>query len=607
MLHSQERGLKVMSRRHHRNVNPEDLKLTRSKFTTIGKLWKELSNNRGLLFLVLFLVLVNTIFGILGPFLIGYAIDQFIYKQTLSGIIPLLIGLITVYFFYSLTSFLQNYWMIGIAQETVFTMRTRIFTHLQNLPISFFDKRQHGEIMSRVTNDMDNISSTLNSSVIQIFSSVLTLTGTIIFMLWLSPLLTAITMTIVPLLYFGMKWITNRTSKYFKEQQKHLGLLNGFVEETISGQKIIKSYSQEEFVIDEFLQKSNALKKAGFWAQTISGFIPKLMNMLNNLSYALIAFVGGMLALKGDLTVGIIVTFTEYARQFTRPLHDLANQYNQLLSAVAGAERVYEVLEEEKEEIDEIHAAPVERVKGNVEFQNVSFSYGRDENTIKNICFQVENGQTVALVGPTGAGKSTIINLLMRFYKPQSGTILIDGKNIQTITRESLRSFYGFVLQDVYLFEGTFRENIRYGKLDATDEEVEEAAKKANAHSFIMKLPNGYDTKLTEDGSGISQGQKQLLSVARAILRNPSILILDEAMSNIDTVTEIKLQEALQRLMQNRTTFVIAHRLNTIQNADQILVVYEGEIAERGTHETLLKKKGLYYQMYKQKENTIVV
>lgn len=596
-----------MARRHPRNINPEDLKLTKSKFKTVGRLWKELLSHRGLLFFVLFLVLLSTMLGILGPYLIGYAIDQFIYHQTLSGFVPLLTGLITVYFFYSFTSFLQNYSMIGIAQEIVYSMRTRLFSHLQQLPVSFFDNRQHGEIMSRLTNDMENVSSTLNSSVIQIFSSVLTLSGTIIFMVWLSPLLTMITLTIVPLLYIGMKWITKRTSKYFKEQQKHLGQLNGFIEETISSQKIIKSYSQEQFVLDEFLKKSNELKKAGFWAQSISGFIPKLMNMLNNLSFSLIVFLGGLLALNDSVTVGLIVTFTEYARQFTRPLHDLANQYNQLLSAVAGAERVYQILDEDKEEIDELKAERIEHLNGNVEFQNVSFSYGREENTIKNISFSVKTGQTVALVGPTGAGKSTIINLLMRFYEPHEGAIYIDGINIQKIKRESLRSFYGFVLQDVFLFEDTIRENIRFGQLDASDEEVEAAAKKANAHSFIMKLPNGYDTKLTEDGAGISQGQKQLISIARAILRNPTILILDEATSNIDTVTEIQIQEALQCLMKNRTTFVIAHRLNTIQNADQILVIHDGEIIERGNHESLLKKNGIYSNMYKQKEGTNVV
>ncbi|MCU9595620.1 ABC transporter ATP-binding protein/permease [Caldibacillus thermolactis] len=596
-----------MARRHPRNINPEDLKLTKSKFKTVGRLWKELLSHRGLLFFVLFLILLSTMLGILGPYLIGYAIDQFIYHQTLSGFVPLLTGLITVYFFYSFTSFLQNYSMIGIAQETVYSMRTRLFSHLQQLPVSFFDNRQHGEIMSRLTNDMDNVSSTLNSSVIQIFSSVLTLSGTIIFMVWLSPLLTMITLTIVPLLYIGMKWITKRTSKYFKEQQKHLGQLNGFIEETISSQKIIKSYSQEQFVLDEFFKKSNELKKAGFWAQSISGFIPKLMNMLNNLSFSLIVFLGGLLALNDSVTVGLIVTFTEYARQFTRPLHDLANQYNQLLSAVAGAERVYQILDEDKEEIDELKAERIEHLNGNVEFQNVSFSYGREENTIKNISFSVKTGQTVALVGPTGAGKSTIINLLMRLYEPHEGAIYIDGINIQKITRESLRSFYGFVLQEVFLFEDTIRENIRFGQLDASDEEVEAAAKKANAHSFIMKLPNGYDTKLTEDGAGISQGQKQLISIARAILRNPTILILDEATSNIDTVTEIQIQEALQCLMKNRTTFVIAHRLNTIQNADQILVIHDGEIIERGNHESLLKKNGIYSNMYKQKEGTNVV
>ncbi|MCU9613567.1 ABC transporter ATP-binding protein/permease [Caldibacillus lycopersici] len=574
-------------------------------FDTVKRLWMELSNKKGLLICVLLLVLINALLGIAGPFLIGKAIDQFIYEKVSSGLIPLLVGLASVYFFYSLTTFLQNYWMIGIAQETVFSMRKRLFEHFQSLPISFFDKRQHGELMSRVTNDMDNVSSTLNSSVIQVFSSVLTLLGTISVMVYLSPLLTLITLIIVPLMFYGMKWITKRTSKLFKKQQRYLGDLNGFIEETVSGQKIIKTFSQESYVMDEFLEKSTNLRKAGYWAQTYSGFIPKLMNMLNNLGFAIIAFAGGIFAIHDIVTIGVMVAFTEYARQFTRPLNDLANQFNTLLSAIAGAERVFDILDMNIEENDEADASDVNAFKGKVEFTNVSFSYEKDGNTITDANFLVSPGETVALVGPTGAGKSTIINLLSRFYEPNQGTITIDGISIQQMTRKSLRRAMGFVLQDVFLFEGTIRENIRYGRLNATDEEVIEAAKQANAHKFISRLPNGYDTMLSQDGSGISQGQKQLLSIARAILRDPSILILDEATSNIDTVTEIKIQEALQRLMKNRTTFVIAHRLNTIQHANQILVLQAGKIIEKGNHETLLTKRGFYFSLYNNGEKEV--
>ena len=497
-----------------------------------------------------------------------------------------------------MSSWLQNYWMIGIAQDTVHRMRSELFCQFQMLPISFFDKRKHGELMSRVTNDMENVSSTLNSSVIHIFSSVLTLVGTVGVMLTLSPLLTLFTLVIVPLMFFGMKWITNRTGRLFKEQQNHMGELNGFIEETISGQRIVKTFSQEEKVISQFLDRSEKYKHSAFWAQSYSGFIPKLMNLLNNLSFTIIAAVGGYFALKGVISIGVMVIFTEYSRQFTRPLNELANQFNTLLSAVAGAERVFVILDEATEEEDERGAEVLQNVAGRVAFEHVSFSYDKDEKTLIDVSFQAEKGETVAFVGPTGAGKTTIINLLSRFYNPTSGRIVLDGQDIGMVTRASLRSHMGFVLQDSFLFQGTIRENIRFGRLEASDEEVVEAARLANAHSFIVKLPNQYDTVLKQDGGGISQGERQLLSIARAILADPTILILDEATSNIDTITEVKIQEALGHLMEGRTSFVIAHRLNTIQQADQILVLNEGRIIESGSHAELLRQKGFYYELY---------
>jgi ATP-binding cassette, subfamily B, multidrug efflux pump len=568
---------------------------------TLKKIWVYLSIHKRRLLLVLFLVVVSSLLGLLGPFLLGKAIDNYIVAKNSQGLFTLLTCLALIYVIHSLSIWYQNIWMIGIAQKTVFEMRTNLFHHLHKLPISFFDKRQTGELMSRITNDIENVSSTLNSSVIQIFSSLLTLIGTVSVMLWLSPILTLFTLIIVPIMFFGMKWITKRTKVLFKEQQRNLGELNGFIEETISGQRIVKTFSQEKRMTDEFLEKAQSLKLSGFWAQTYSGFIPKLMNVLNHMSFAIIAGIGGIFALKGMITIGVIVIFAEYSRQFTRPLNDLANQFNTLLSAIAGAQRVFEILEE-KDELQQENGMELVEVTGEVVFRDVSFSYEED-STVKNINLQVYPGETAAFVGPTGAGKTTMINLLSRFYEVDNGAIFIDGKDIATVKKESLRSHMGFVLQDSFLFQGTVKENIRYGRLDASDEEVIEAAKMANAHTFISRLPDQYDTILGQDESGISQGQKQLLSIARAFLANPSILILDEATSSIDTVTEIKIQEALKELMKERTCFVIAHRLNTIQSADRIFVLDSGRIIEEGTHKALLQQKGFYYSLQGKADN----
>jgi ATP-binding cassette, subfamily B, multidrug efflux pump len=521
---------------------------------TLRRLWDYLAYKKMMIFIVLIIVIFSSVLGLLGPLLIGTAIDNYIVPRKSEGLLFILLGLVGTYFLFAVFMLLQNFLMIGVAQETVYRLRRDLFSQLHKLAIPFFDKRQHGELMSRITNDIDNISSTLNSSVIQIFSSILTLVGTVSIMLWLSPLLTLITLTIVPLMFIGIKWITKRTQYIFKKTQTHLGDLNGYIEESISGQKIIKSFSKEDEVITSFKEKSNNLKKTAFWAQTYSGLIPKVMNFLNNMSFTIIAGIGGLLALNGYVSIGTMVIFAEYSRQFTRPINDLANQFNTLLSAVAGAERVFEVLDEKKEEEDESRATELKELKGEVAFINASFSYEDDEQTIEKVSFKAKAGETVALVGPTGAGKTTVINLLARFYDVSSGEIQIDGRDITTIKRESLRQQMGFVLQDTFLFEGTIRENIRYGMFQSTDEDVVEAAKQANAHSFIMKLPKQYDTVLKQDGGGISQGQKQLLSIARAILADPALLVLDEATSSIDTVTEVKIQEALQRLMQGRTT-----------------------------------------------------
>lgn len=588
-----------MLRAPHRMMGvKENKRSVKENAQTLRRIWGFLEHQKGRLAVVIVMVMISSGLSLLGPYIVGRAVDTYIIAKRTDGFWMVVVALLLIYLALSLSSFLQSYWMIGIAQKTIYAIRTELFGQFHQLPISFFNQRQSGELMSRLTNDIDNMSQTFNSTVIQVISSTLTLIGAVVVMLLLSPLLTAVTLLIVPIMYGSMKWITNRTQKRFKEQQRNLGELNGFIEEVISGQKVVKLFSQEKKMIAQFLEKSEQLKQSGFWAQTYSGFIPKLMNVLNNMSFALIAGVGGIFAFKGMISIGTIVIFSEYARQFTRPLNDLANQWNTFLSALAGAERVFEIIDQDKEEDDEAEAIDLPAVRGNVEFRNVSFSYDQKRKAIQNVNFSVTEGETVALVGPTGVGKTTIIQLLMRFYDPDHGQILIDGIDTRRVKRSSLRSQMAFVLQDPFLFQGTIRENIRYGRLEATDEEVVEAAKWANAHSFITKLPKGYDTVLQPDGSGISQGQKQLLAIARAMIAKPSILILDEATSNIDTMTELMIQEVLERLMEKRTCFVIAHRLNTIQQADRILVLREGTVVEQGTHDSLLKEKGFYSELY---------
>ncbi len=565
---------------------------------TLRRLWAFIAPQKRKLFAAVAMVMASSALALAGPYVVGRAVDSYIVERKTDGFFATLILLLAIYLALGAATFWQNYWMIDVGQRTVRSIRERLFHHFHELPISFFDRRQQGELMSRITNDIDNMSQTFNSTVVQVVSSTLTLMGAMVVMLSQSVVLTIVTLVVVPLMYVGMRWITNRTRVRFREQQRALGEMNGFIEEVISGQKVVKLFSQEERMEEELARKNAELKQAGFWAQTYSGFIPKLMNFLNNLSFGLIAVVGGWLAAKGTISVGTIVVFVEYARQFTRPLNDLANQWNTLLSALAGAERVLEILDLPEEEEDEREAVVLDRLDGRIEFRQVVFSYDKQRPALRDVTFSVSPGETVALVGPTGAGKTTVLQLLTRFYDPDEGVILIDGRDSRTIKRASLRRHMAFVLQDAFLFAGTIRDNIRYGRLEATDEEVEEAARQANAHSFIMKLPNGYDTVLTSGGGGISQGQRQLLAIARAMIADPAILILDEATSNIDTVTEVRIQEALARLMKGRTCFVIAHRLNTIQHADRIVVLNEGNVIEQGTHEELLEAKGFYFQLY---------
>ncbi|WP_411844110.1 ABC transporter ATP-binding protein [Salinicoccus sp. HZC-1] len=566
---------------------------------TLGRLWKFISEERKLLYGIILLVTLTSLLSITAPFLVGYIVDNYFVQRQFDGLFRILMILLATYVLLSVTQYIAAFLMVGLSQRTVYKLRDRLFSHMQNLPIRFFDKRQHGELMSRMTNDIETISQTLNTSFIQFTTSVVTLVGTISVMLYLSPLLTLLTVTIIPVLILAVGFITRRTGPLYKRRQRATGELNGYIEEMVSGQEIVKVFSQEETAIKNFNKRAGNLRDITFWAFLYAGLIPKVMNMLNNISFTIVAGAGGLLVFYTDgvVTIGTIVVFAEYARQFTRPLADLSNQFNQVLSALAGAERVFGIMDTEPE--DDEGRIEDKRIKGEIEFEDVTFSYDKDQKspTIKNLSFKIDEGESVALIGATGAGKTTVMQLLARFYETDRGKVIIDGENILDYKRSNIRSQTAFVLQDPYLFESTIRENIRYGKLDATDEEVIRAAKLANAHGFIIDLENGYDTMLEMDEGFVSQGQKQLISIARALVTDPGILLLDEATSSIDTVTELKIQEALERLMADRTSIIIAHRLNTIKAVDRIFVMDQGELVESGNEDELMALRGRYYQM----------
>nr|WP_294680847.1 ABC transporter ATP-binding protein [uncultured Anaerotignum sp.] len=531
--------------------------------------------------------------------LIGVAIDKYISVFDFAGLWKICLELLLIYGAASLATWLYSYFMLRVGQETVATLRKEIFEKFQRLPLKYFDKTTHGELMSRVTNDVDNISMCLNSSISQILQSVLTVIGTFAMMLYLSIPLTIATIVTIPLMLLVTKWVTSHSRKYFKAKQEQLGALNGHIEEIISGQKVVKVFSREAEEIKKFEKLNRALLSKSVRAEIFSGSIGPIMTAINNMTYAIVVAVGGILMVVGSgMTLGIISNFIIYSKQFARPLTELANQVNTILSAMAGAERVFEVLDEEEEKPDAADAYEMGEIEGDVVLTDVNFSYEKGHPILKNINLYARPGQTIAFVGPTGAGKTTIINLLTRFYDIDSGSITIDGHDIYRTKRDSLRSALSIVLQDTYLFTDSIKENIRYGRLNATDEEIKAAAKLANAHEFIRRLPDGYDTMLTDGGGNLSQGQRQMISIARAILANPSVLILDEATSSVDTRTEVKIQEAMHNLMKGRTNFIIAHRLSTIKDADLIAVVTHGEIIERGNHEQLMAKKGFYYNLY---------
>ncbi len=550
------------------------------------------------LFFILILVIISTITTILGPYLMGIAIDRFIPSGDIPGLGKTAIIMLIIYLINWAAQAGSAYLTAGISQEALKSLRKQLFDHLQTLSIKFFDNNPHGELMSRLTNDIDAINQAVSQNITQLISSVLTLIGVILAMLLLNPWLTLVTMVAIPLMLFLVNKISNLTRQGFRDYQYQIGSLNGLMEENISGLREVKVFRRYQTAMQNFEDNNQAVCDAGIAAQTLAFLMMPFMTILSNLNIALVAGIGSWMAIKGMATIGNIATFITYTRTFAQPLRQISNLINTIQSAIAGAERIFEIIDKKPEISDNPDDLSFKHFSGDVVFNQVNFGYLPEIPIIKNMNLHAKPGQTIALVGPTGAGKTTIVNLLSRFYTIDSGDILIDHENIQQISQANLRRQLGIVLQDAFLFSTSVMENIRYGKLEASDEECIEAAKIANADHFIRRLPNGYNTQLSERGSNLSQGQRQLLTIARAILADPAILILDEATSSVDTRTELRIQEALLRLMKGRTSFVIAHRLSTIQNADQVLVINNGEIIEQGTHASLIMAKGFYHNLY---------
>ncbi len=577
---------------------------------TLKRLIGYLKPYRVKLFAVLLAAVLSTVFSIVSPKIMGKATTKLfegamVKYMDVPGagidfnyILQIILILAGLYLISAFFSYIQGYVMAGVAQKTVFDMRNHVNDKLSRLPLKFFDARTHGEVLSRVTNDIDNIANTLQQSLIQLITSVTTLAGIVIMMLTISPVMTLIAVGTLPVYGIVTRAIAIRSQKYFAEQQKTLGQLNGHVEEVYTGHKIIKAFGCESKSIKQFNEINDKLYDAGFKAQFISGIIMPLMNFINNIAYILVCVVGGIFVTQKIIEIGNIQAFIQYSRQFTRPIIHTANIANIIQSTVASAERVFELLDEEEEVPEPVNPKNIPSPRGNVRFEKVEFGYKENVALIKDMNMDVRQGQTIAIVGPTGAGKTTLVNLLMRFYEIGEGKITVDGIDIRDLKRGDLRSIFGMVLQDTWLFNGTIRENIAYGRADATFRDVVRAAKAAHADHFIRTLPDGYDTIINEEASNISQGQKQLLTIARAFLADPAILILDEATSSVDTRTEIYIQKAMTGLMKGRTCFVIAHRLSTIRNADLILVMDNGRVIEQGTHKELLAQGGFYADLY---------
>ncbi len=566
------------------------------------------------LVIILGTAIIGTVFNIVGPKILGLAttrlFDGLIAKyEALAHRLPapgidfgyigtVLLILLGLYVISAIFIYIQQYVMAGVAQRTMYRLRKQVDEKLSRLPLKYFDGHTHGEIMSRVVNDMDNLSSTLQQSITQLITSVVTLLGVLVMMLTISWLLSLIVVLTIPLSLFITVGIAKRSQGYFRSQQRALGELNGHVEEMYAGHKIVKAFGHEREAVTEFNVRNDKLYDAGWKAQFVSGIIMPLMRFVGNIGYVFVAAVGGIMVIQGNIAIGDVQAFIQYAQQFTQPIAQIANFANIIQSSMASAERLFEILDEQEEVLEVANAKVIEHPEGAVQFEHVRFGYSEDNVLMQDMNIDVKPGQMIAIVGPTGAGKTTLVNLLMRFYEVNDGKILVDGVDITEIKRGALRRMFGMVLQDTWLFNGTIRDNIAYGRGETGDEEVVRAAKAANADHFIRTLPEGYNTVLNEEASNISSGQKQLLTIARAFLADPEILILDEATSSVDTRTEMQIQKAMTELMKGRTNFVIAHRLSTIRDADLILVMNHGTIVEKGTHAELLAQNGFYADLY---------
>ena len=575
---------------------------------TMKKLMGYLAQYKIGLLLVVIFAIGSTIFNIAGPKILGKATTELFHgliSKVSDGsgidfdkIAKILIGLMCLYVCSALFSFIQGYIMTGVSQKLTYRMRKEISEKIDRLPMGYFDKMTHGEILSRITNDVDTLSQSLNQSATQVITSVATIIGVLVMMLSISPLMTVIAILILPLSMGLIGMIVKRSQRYFKEQQEYLGYVNGQVEEVYGGHNIVKAFNKEDDVIDEFDRDNDRLYRSAWKSQFLSGMMMPIMQFVGNLGYVAVVILGGYLAIKKTIEVGDIQSFIQYVRNFTQPIQQVAQVANMLQSTAAASERVFEFLEEPEEEAAPENPVVLKNPEGAVEFEHVHFGYNPEHTIIHDFSVKVEPGQKIAIVGPTGAGKTTMVKLLMRFYDVSGGSIKVDGHDIREFDRGELRRMFGMVLQDTWLFKGSIEDNIRYGKLDATHEDVVKAADAAYAHRFIQTLPGGYGMELNEEASNVSQGQKQLLTIARAILADPKILILDEATSSVDTRTEVRIQKAMDNLMKGRTSFIIAHRLSTIRDADLILVMKEGDIVEMGRHEELLAKNGFYADLY---------